>query len=327
LQIAHLLDLGNSLRTIAKELGRHPSTISRELRRHRAASGEYLPRTANHDARLQRGRPKVHRLAGDIRLRLLVQRKLNRCWSPEEISGWLKKTFPDDVTLRLCPETIHRALLLRDDHGLHKRFTKKLRTGRRIRKTRWLTRVGKGSRIRNMTMIDQRPPELSSKLIVGNWEGDLIVGNGSVSAMVTLRERKTQYGIIINLPTDHTAGSVNAAVAAAFATLPRHLKRSLTWDQGVEMSSHEALTKATGVPIFFAERSSPWQRGANENFNGLVRQYFPKGTNLALHSAKHVAHVMKELNGRPRKGLDYDTPAARLRAERKTPNSPDPIPC
>ena len=239
----------------------------------------------------------------------------------------MKKTIPDDVTLRLCPETIHRALLLRDDHGLHKRFTKKLRTGRRIRKTRWLTRVGKGSRIRNMTMIDQRPPELSSKLIVGNWEGDLIVGNGSVSAMVTLRERKTQYGIIINLPTDHTAGSVNAAVAAAFATLPRHLKRSLTWDQGVEMSSHEALTKATGVPIFFAERSSPWQRGANENFNGLVRQYFPKGTNLALHSAKHVAYVMKELNGRPRKGLDYDTPAARLRAERKTPNSPDPIPC
>ena len=239
----------------------------------------------------------------------------------------MKKTFPDDVTLRLCPETIHRALLLRDDHGLHKRFTKKLRTGRRIRKTRWLTRVGKGSRIRNMTMIDQRPPELSSKLIVGNWEGDLIVGVGSVSAMVTLRERKTQYGIIINLPTDHTAGSVNAAVTAAFATLPRHLKRSLTWDQGVEMSSHEALTKATGVPIFFAERSSPWQRGANENFNGLVRQYFPKGTNLALHSAKHVAHVMKELNGRPRKGLDYDTPAARLRAERKTPNSPDPIPC
>ncbi len=313
------------MRTIAKELGRHPSTISRELRRHRAASGEYLPRTANHDAHLQRGRPKVHRLVGDARLRLLVQRKLNRCWSPDEISGWLKKTYPDDPTLRVCSETIYRALLLRDDHGLHKRFAKKLRTGRRIRKTRWLSRTGKGSKIRNMTMIDQRPPDLSSKLIAGNWEGDLIVGVGSVSAMVTLRERKTQYGIIVNLPTDHTAGSVNVAVTAAFATLPRHLKRSLTWDQGVEMSSHAALTEATGVPIFFAERSSPWQRGANENFNGLVRQYFPKGTNLALHSAEHVAHVMKELNTRPRKGLEYDTPAARFRVERETPTRPDPI--
>jgi IS30 family transposase len=138
-----------------------------------------------------------------------------------------KKTFPDDVTLHLSPETIYRALLLRDDQGLHKRFAKKLRTGRRIRKTRWLTRVGKGSRIRNMTMIDQRPPDLSSKLIAGNWEGDLIVGVGSMSAMVTLRERKPQYGIIMNLPTDDTAESVNFAVTAAFATLPRHLTLSL----------------------------------------------------------------------------------------------------
>jgi IS30 family transposase len=319
LQIADLLHLGHSLRTIAAQLGRSPSTVSRELRRHRDSTGRYLPRTAHHDALQQRSRPKIHRLVSHHRLRQVVQRKLNRYWSPDEISGWLKKAFPDDTGMRLCPETIYRALLLREDHGLKKNLAAKLRTGRRIRKTRWVSRYKQGSRIRNMTMIDRRPVEHSSALVAGNWEGDLIVGVGSVSAMVTLRERKTQYGIIVNLPDDHTAASVNAAVTAAFSTLPRHLKKSLTWDQGVEMSSHEALTEATGVPIYFAERSSPWQRGANENFNGLARQFFPKGTDLSKHSADHVAKIMKELNDRPRKGLAYDTPAARLRAERNTP--------
>lgn len=248
-----------------------------------------------------------------------MQRKLNRCWSPDEICGWMKKHYPDDLTMRLSPETIYRALLLRDDQGLHKRYAVKLRTGRRIRKTRWRRRIGRGSRIINMTMIDQRPAEVEDRKQAGHWEGDLIVGVGSVSAMVTLRERKTQYGIIVNLPFDHTAASVNAAIIDVFATLPPHLKRTLTWDQGVELAWHEKLTQATGVPVFFAERSSPWQRGANENFNGLARQYFPKGTNLALHSAKHVANVVKELNDRPRKTLDYDTPAERLNAEHDTP--------
>jgi IS30 family transposase len=318
LRIADLLRLGHSIRRIAAELGRHPSTISRELRRHRDNQGLYLPRTADHDAQLQRARPKSHKLANP-RLRSLVQRKLNRFWSPDEICGWMKKTYPNDPTMRLSPETIYRALLLREHGGLHKRYASKLRTGRRVRKTRWRSRIGQGSRIRNMVMIDQRPAEVETRLEAGHWEGDLIVGVGSVSAMMTLRERKTQYGIIVNLPLDHTAASVNAAATAAFATLPPHLKRTLTWDQGVEMAKHQELTKATGVPVYFAERSSPWQRGANENFNGLARQYFPKGTNLALHSAEHVAHVQRELNERPRKNLDYDTPAARLKAEHNTP--------
>lgn len=321
LQIADLLELGHSMRGVARELGRQPSTIKRELDRHRDVEGRYLPRTADHDARLQRARPKAHKLVADPRLRKLVQRKLNRCWSPDEICGWMKRTYPDDQTLRLSPETIYRSLLLREGQGLHKRYATKLRTGRRIRKTRWRTRTGQGSRIRNMTMIDQRPAEVETRLEAGHWEGDLIVGVGSVSAMMTLRERKTQYGIIVSLPRDHTAASVNAAAISAFATLPPSLKRSLTWDQGVEMASHEALTQATGVPVFFAERSSPWQRGANENFNGLVRQYFPKGTNLAVHSDQHVDHVMREINTRPRKNLHYDTPAARFRAEHKVPNA------
>jgi transposase, IS30 family len=319
MQIADLLRLGCSMRQIGIQLGRHPSTISRELRRHRDSSGNYLPRTADHDAHRERARPKIPRLVANVRLRLIVQRKLNRCWSPEEISGWLRRTYPRDATMRLCHETIYRALLLREGAGLHKRYAVKLRTGRRLRKTRWRSRTGQGSRIRNMTMIDQRPAEIETKQTAGHWEGDLIVGVGSVSAMVTLRERKTQYGVVINLPEDHTAASVNNAIITAFAALPPQLKRSLTWDQGVEMSSHEALTTATGIPIYFAERASPWQRGANENFNGLLRQYFPKGTDLATHSHSHVARVVAELNSRPRKLLDYDTPAARLRAEHRTP--------
>ncbi|MEO7147193.1 MAG: IS30 family transposase [Terrimesophilobacter sp.] len=319
LRIADLLRLGHSMRAVAAALGRHPSTIKRELDRHRDAEGRYLPRTADHDARAQRGRPKAHKLVVNTRLRALVQRKLNRCWSPDEICGWMKKTYPEDLTMRLCPETIYRALLLREDHGLHKRFATKLRTGRRIRKTRWHNRVGQGSRIRNMTMIDQRPAEVETRLEAGHWEGDLIIGVGSLSAMMTLRERKTQYGIIVNLPTDHTAASVNAAAIAAFAALPRHLKRTLTWDQGVEMAAHQDFTAATGIPVYFCEPHSPWQRGANENFNGLARQYFPKGTNLALHSRTQVTQVMRELNQRPRKTLDYDTPQNRFKAERDTP--------
>ena len=319
LRIADLLRLDHSMRSIAAALGRHPSTIKRELDRHRDADGRYLPHTADHDARVQRGRPKVHKLASNARLRTLVQRKLNRCWSPDEICGWMKKTYPDDQTMRLCPETIYRALLLRASGGLHKRYAAKLRTGRRIRKTRWRTRTGQGSHIRNMTMIDQRPAEVETSLEAGHWEGDLIVGVGSVSAMMTLRERKTQYGIIVNLPEDHTAASVNSAAIAAFAHLPPHLKRTLTWDQGVEMAAHEEFTTNSGIPVYFCEAHSPWQRGANENFNGLARQYFPKGTDLSIHSPKHVARVMRELNQRSRKTLDYDTPAARLKAEHDTP--------
>ncbi len=317
LEIADLHRLGLSIRQISVRLGRHPSTISRELRRHRTGSGDYLPHLADDDARRQRARPKPHRLVADVALRRLVQRKLNRFWSPEEISGWLRKTYPADPTMRICHETIYRALLLREDAGLHKRYTGKLRTGRRVRRTRWNNPIGRGSRIRNMASITERPAEAADKQTAGHWEGDLIVGVGSVSAMATLRERTTHYGIVVNLPNDHTARSVNSAITEAFAAIPKHLKRSLTWDQGVEMAAHEQLTATTGVPVFFADRSSPWQRGANENFNGLLRQYFPKGTNLALHSSSHVTAVMNDLNNRPRKRLDYDTPTERFNAEKR----------
>jgi len=317
--IADLRRLGFSMRQIATQLGRAPSTISRELRRHAGPDGGYLPATADHDAHQQRARPKTPKLLGNARLRQLVQRKLNRHWSPEEISGWLRKTYTADPTMRICHETIYRALLTRDGSGLRKSLHMRLRTGRRIRKHRWRhNHVGTGSRIRDMIMIHERPVEAEDKKTPGHWEGDLIIGLGSVSAMITLRERTTQYGIVINLPRDHTSASVNAEIAAAFGRIPKHLKRSLTWDQGVEMAGHAELTRITGVPVYFAERSSPWQRGANENFNGLLRQYFPKGTDLSRHSAEHVARVMKELNARPRKNLAYDTPNDRFRAARTT---------
>lgn len=164
-------------------------------------------------------------------------------------------------------------------------------------------------------MIDQRPAEVETKQRAGHWKGDLTLGVGCRSAMMTLRERKTQYGIVINLPADHTAETVNDAAIKAFAALPPYLKRTLTWDEGVEMARHRELAAATGVKIYFGERCSPWQRGANESYNGLLRQYFPKGTDLSRHSDAHVAAVMHELNTRPRKGLAYDTPAARFCAE------------
>lgn len=315
LQIADLLRLGCSMRAIAVELGRSPSMIKRELDRHRDEHGRYLPQIADYAARQQRRRPREHKLLANPRLRTLVQRKLNRCWSPDEISGWLRLTYPDNPRMQLCPETIYRALLVPGGQGLHKRYCRKLRTGRRIRKSRWLTRSGHGAVVRNMKMIDQRPPEVETKQQVGHWEGDLIVGVKSASAMITLRERKTQYGIICNLPLDHTAESVNKAAISAFASLPPHLKRTLTWDQGVEMARHQQLAAATGVDIYFAERCSPWQRGANENFNGLARQYFPKGTDLSVHTTKRVEAVMRELNTRPRRGLGYYTPQACFQAE------------
>jgi transposase, IS30 family len=319
LQVADLLRLGCSMRRIAAELGRSPSTIKRELDRHRDERGRYLPQTADHAARVQRRRPREPKLAASPWLRKLVQRKLNRCWSPDEISGWLRRTYPDDKTMWLCAETIYRALLVPGGTGLHKRYCRKLRTGRRIRKSRWLTRSGHGAVVRDMTMIDQRPAQVETKLQAGHWEGDLVLGVRSGSAMMTLRERKTQYGIVINLPADHTAETVNAAAIKAFDPLPRHMKRTLTWDQGVEMARHRELATATGISIYFAERSSPWQRGANENYNGLLRQYFPKGTDLSVHTENHVAAVMSELNTRPRKGLGYDTPQARFRAEMRGP--------
>ncbi len=246
-----------------------------------------------------------------------MQRKLNRYWSPEQIAGWLRAQHPDDPTRTVCTETIYRALVVPGARCLHSRYTTKLRTGRALRRSHVLTRSRKDGAVRNMIMIKDRPDEVAARIEPGHWEGDLIIGLGSTSAMITLRERVTHYGIIINLPGDHRAVTVNAALQAAFDQLPAGLTRTLTWDQGSEMARHQDLATATGLRIYFAERSSPWQRGANENFNGLARQFFPKNTDLSQHTHEHVTAITRLLNERPRKTLDYQTPAQRFREAAK----------
>lgn len=313
LVIADLLRLGTSLRAIAAEVGRAASTVKREVDRHRDAQGRYQPHAAEAAAVAQRRRPRESRLASDARLRRLVQRKLNRCWSPEQIAGWLRETHPDDPSRWVCAETIYRALIVPGAQVLAQRYTARLRTGRRLRRSRYLTRGSRDGAVRDMTMIDQRPAEVAERARAGDWEGDLVIGAGSTSAMITLRERVTHYGLVINLPDDHTTATVTAALVEAFAAIPAHLARTLTWDQGTEMARHLDFTAQTGIPVYFAERSSPWQRGANENFNGLVRQYFPKNTDLSVHSIERVDEVVTELNTRPRKSLGYQTPAFRFR--------------
>jgi IS30 family transposase len=317
LQIADLLGHGVSLRTIAAELGRSASTVSRELHRHTDEHGRYQPHQAQQAAEQQRQRPREPKLLTDTRLRQLVQRKLNRYWSPEQIAGWLRAQHPDDPARTVCTETIYRAMIVPSARCLHTRYTAKLRTGRALRRSHANTRSRKDGAVRNMTMIKDRPAAVQDRVEPGHWEGDLIIGLGSKSAMITLRERVTHYGIIVNLPADHTALTVNAAVRQAFAQLPPHLVRTLTWDQGSEMARHQDLAAATGLSIYFAERSSPWQRGANENFNGLARQFFPKNTDLSRHSHEHVNSITALLNERPRKTLGYQTPTARFRAAAK----------
>lgn len=313
LVIADLLRLGSSLRAIAAELGRAPSTVKREVDRHRDAQGRYLPRAAEAAAAAARRRPRTSRLAADARLRRLVQRKLNRYWSPQQIAGWLRATHPDDPGRWVCAETIYQALIVPGAQVLAQRYTARLRTGRRLRRSRYLTRANQDGPVRDMTMIDARPTEVTDRTRAGDWEGDLIIGAGSTSAMITLRERVTHYGLVINLPVDHTAATVTTALVEAFAAIPAHLAKTLTWDQGAEMARHLDFTAATGIPVFFAERSSPWQRGANENYNGLVRQYYPKNTDLSVHPTEHVDAVVTELNTRPRKSLNYQTPDFRFR--------------
>jgi IS30 family transposase len=314
LLLADLLRQQLTQAAIAARLGRSPSTVSRELSRHRDENGDYLPHQADRAAEKQRERPRASKLAADPRLRALVQRKLNCYWSPEQIAGWLLATHPWDPTRRVCSESIYRALLVPGAQVLHSRYTAKLRTGRKVRRPHYLTRAFRGGPVRNMTMIHDRPAQVEDRVEPGHWEGDLILGLASRSAMITLRERVTHYGLVINLPVDHTSPTVTAALVEAFAGMPTHLRRTLTWDQGSEMARHQDFAEASGLAVYFAERSSPWQRGANENFNGLVRQFFPKNTDLSRHKPQSVATVTALLNNRPRKSLAYRTPAACFRA-------------
>jgi len=311
--IADLRREGRSLRAIAAELGRDASTISREVRRNaHPGSGEYRPYAAQDRAESRRPRPKTGKLAANPQLRDLVQGMLEEKFSPEQISGRLRRDHPDRPELHVTHETIYQALYVQGRGELRRELTRALRTGRTVRKPCRSSEQRRPRFTAPMVMISDRPAEADDRAVPGHWEGDLIIGGGGTSAIGTLVERTTRFVMLVHLPASHDADTVRDGLMSTIATLPEHLTRSLTWDQGSEMSRHHEFSIATGIPVYFCDPHSPWQRGTNENTNGLLRQYFPKGSDLSIHSAEHLAAVAAQLNRRPRKTLGWDTPAERL---------------
>jgi IS30 family transposase len=310
--IADLRRQGESLRSIGRALGRPASTVKREIDA-RSVDGVYQPHQAHRAWAASRARPTQCKLAQDGPLRDHVAQKLRERWSPEQICHALVVEFPDDEDMRVSPETIYQAIYVQARGGLRREVAVALRTGRTRRKPHRSPDQRTSRFVDEMVMISDRPAEIEDRAVPGHWEGDLIMGAGNQSAIVTLVERHTRYVLLGHLPGGHTAEEVRDVLVSLIATLPAHLRGSLTWDQGCEMAAHKQVTVATGVPVYFCDPHSPWQRGSNENTNGLLRQYFPKGTDLSAHSAEDLEHVAQQLNGRPRKTLGWATPAERLR--------------
>ena len=310
-----------SIRDIAAELGRAPSTVSREVRRNRdVETGTYQPFRAQQRAAGRRPRPKPRKLARDSELREFVRLHLEKHWSPEQISMALPGLFPDRPEMRVGHEAIYQALYASGRGQLHRHPAGLLRSGRSRRKPRRPAGQRRSRFIEPMVMISERPAEVADRIVPGHWEGDLITGSANRSAIGTLVERTSRYVMLLHLPDGHGAEDVRDALVDAVSVLPPHVRRSLTWDQGIEMARHDEFTLATHVPVYFCERASPWQRGSNENTNGLLRQYFPKGTDLTAYTAEDLAVVAAELNARPRKTLDWETPSRHL--DRLTASTP-----
>jgi IS30 family transposase len=302
-----------SIRQIAAELGRDPSTISRELRRNaHPGNGNYRPHAAHKRALARRPRPKIRKIDANPQLRQIIEHGLRQCWSPEQIVRRLRRDFPDRPELSVVHETIYQALYVQGRGELRREIAAVLRTGRAIRRPRRTALQRTPRMATDMVMISERPAEVADRAVPGHWEGDLIIGKDNKSAIGTLVERATRYVLLVHLPDGRTPGLVRDALIDTISTLPTHLRRSLTWDQGSEMHLHHQFTLATDMSVYFCDPHSPWQRGTNENTNGLLRQYFPKSTDLAVHSRDYLDAVATELNGRPRKTLDWDTPAERF---------------
>src|SRR6266516_1539819 len=312
-RIADLRRQGLGVRAVAAELGRSPATVSRELRRNRdLGSGQYRPFAAQRLAAARRARPGRGKLLRDLVLRHFVAGRLEKRWSPEQISRALRGEFPDEPERHLVHETIYQAVYRPELGGLRRDLPKGLRTGRRRRRPRRRPDARRAGALADMTMIGQRPAEAAGRAVPGHWEGDLITGAANRSAIGTLVDRASRFTILLHLPGRHTAEAVRDALIAAFWHLPPELRRSLTWDQGKEMALHREIAAALGMPVYFCDKASPWQRPSNENTNGLLRQYFPKGSDLRVHGPDDVAAVAAELNTRPRKTLGWDPPAALL---------------
>jgi len=246
-------------------------------------------------------------------LRTAVEEGLERKLSPEQISNRLVLDYPDDESMRVSHETIYQALYFQARGGLKREVQTALRTGRTRRKPQRRPDQRTHRFVDEMVMISDRPAEIEDRAVPGHWEGDLIMGEGNRSAIGTLVERTTRYTMLLHLPGSHDAETVRDALVATISTLPEHLRGSLTWDQGAEMARHKQFSIAADMAVYFCDPASPWQRGSNENTNGLLRQYFPKGTDLSVYGPEDLEHVAQELNGRPRKTLGWETPAERLR--------------
>lgn len=308
-RIADLHRVGNSMRSIAAELGRAVSTISRELHRNLdPASGGYLPHTANRLAATRRLRPRTTKIAADPVLREFVDGCLAKRYSPEQIQHELTDQFPDNPGRQLAVETLYQAIYQPGRNGLTSTARASLRSGRRRRRPLRYQRRRPGH-LNPEVMIDARPKEVDDRVQPGHLEGDLIIGRNGGTAIGTIVERTTRFLILVHLPRRRTAADMTKALVPAIESLPLSLRRSLTWDQGKELSAHRHITKTTGTPVFFCHAHSPWERGSNENMNGLLRQYFPKGTDLSVHSAERLAEVAAEINARPRKTLGWQRPA------------------
>jgi transposase, IS30 family len=299
---------GDSDAEIARELGRHRSTIGREIGRCRSR-GRYRAVRAQRGADRLARRPKPTRLASRSGLLAAVESGLLAGWSPQQIAVRLRREYPDDVQMRVSHETIYRSLYVQSRGELRRELTAQLRTRRSRRKPQG-QREHRG-RIKDMVMIAERPPEVDDRRVPGHWEGDLLLGAGGRSAVMTLVERQTRYVLLARLE-DQTSLHVTDVLAQRISQLPAHLVKSLTWDQGRELAAHQRFTQKTGIQVYFCDPRSPWQRGSNENTNGLLRQYLPKSTDLSVHSQEDLDQIAAQLNGRPRMTLDWWNPAERM---------------
>lgn len=309
-EISRGLSAGGSLRMIARTLGRPASTISREVSRN---GGCVRYRAAEADARFweKARRPKSCKLAQSQRLRRIVAHRLQADWSPEQIAGWLRKKFEDDQEMTVSHETIYRSLFIQARGVLKKELQMHLRMRRRMRRAKSANQRSQRGQIPGAISIRERPPEVADRAVPGHWEGDLLCGGGGYIA--TLVERHSRFTMLVKVAGKDTE-SVMGALTKHVKKLPRELRRSLTWDRGAEMADHSAFSVATDVKVYFCDPQSPWQRGTNENTNGLLRQYFPKGTDLSQHSQALLNRVANKLNTRPRKTLGFNTPADTLQA-------------
>jgi IS30 family transposase len=307
-EVSRGLRAGDSLRQIARRVGRVASTVSREVSRNGRRAGSRAWRAEETAARRAR-RPKPGKLLLLPRLRRAVRRRLLERWSPEQIAASLPSEYPDDSEMRVSHETIYRSLFVQARGGLRKELAACLRSGRTRRRPRRRTQLSRSGRLKDMVLISERPAEAADRAVPGHWEGDLIIGKGSHSAIGTLVERSSRYVMLVRLPNGRTAEDVRIALTRQISKLPKELRRSLTWDQGKEMAEHVRFSIDSKIDVYFCDPHSPWQRGSNENTNGLLRQYFPRTEDLTAYSQAQLNAVARQLNGRPRQTLGWMKPS------------------